>query len=413
MKAADVFTPGKSPEITFVDDQLQNKKQQLNDALDMGSTVISLSGPSKSGKTVFIEKSLGKERLIQITGAGIDSVNKVWRRVLDRIGVPLAVKRTKKDGFKGNLTSKVSAGVNLVISGKGEVQTSGDWSKENSETNEYATDYLQLIIENLGGTEYVVFIDDFHYIPRNIQIELSNQIKEAVRENVCFVCATVPYRSDDVIRANTDLRGRIVNIDFNYWDSAELQKIAISGFKALNVSVSDAMIEAFASEAAGSPQLMQALCLYAAFELGIREKQVNKTKLNPNIAIIRKACIRTAEMTDYSSTVEKLKDGPVLSANENKQYLLKDDSISNIYKILLKSISLSPPKLTLRFPELVKRVASICRNDSPSTTSILESCDYLSTVANDSENMVVIEWDNDSDVLDIRDPYFLFYLRWS
>jgi len=28
-------------------------------------------------------------------------------------------------------------------------------------------------------------------------------------------------------------------------------------------------------------------------------------------------------------------------------------------------------------------------------------------------NQRVIEWDDDENVLDVVDPYFLFYLRWS
>ncbi len=70
MKATEVFTPGKLPDVTYVDDHLKERARILHDALKTGAAVISLSGPSKSGKTVFIEKNVGKDRLIQVTGAG-------------------------------------------------------------------------------------------------------------------------------------------------------------------------------------------------------------------------------------------------------------------------------------------------------------------------------------------------------
>jgi Zn-dependent protease with chaperone function len=35
------------------------------------------------------------------------------------------------------------------------------------------------------------------------------------------------------------------------------------------------------------------------------------------------------------------------------------------------------------------------------------------SIANSSTNAEIIEWDSENDVLDIRDPYLLFYLRWS
>ncbi|WP_146054340.1 MULTISPECIES: hypothetical protein [Aeromonas] len=59
MKATEVFTPGKFPQWTFVSDHLEEKGQQLQDVLESGSMLISISGPSKSGKTVFVEQVLG------------------------------------------------------------------------------------------------------------------------------------------------------------------------------------------------------------------------------------------------------------------------------------------------------------------------------------------------------------------
>jgi len=38
---------------------------------------LALSGPSKSGKTVFVEKVVGKDNLIHVTGSGIDSPGKL------------------------------------------------------------------------------------------------------------------------------------------------------------------------------------------------------------------------------------------------------------------------------------------------------------------------------------------------
>jgi hypothetical protein len=43
----------------------------------------------------------------------------------------------------------------------------------------------------------------------------------------------------------------------------------------------------------------------------------------------------------------------------------------------------------------------------------LEVAQHIATIANAATNSEVIEWDSENDVLDIRDPYLLFYLRWS
>lgn len=413
MRATEVFTPGKLPEVTYIDDHLKDRSRILADALDTGAAVISLSGPSKSGKTVFIEKNIGKDRLVQVTGAGITDANKLWDRVFDIVGTPIAKKTSTASGFDGTIGGKIGGEAGVFVSASGEVSASGTWSKSSSEQSDVAVDYLQLLIRELADTGLVVFIDDFHYIPQNVQVEVSNQIKEAIRNNVIFVVASVPYHSDDAIRANPDLRGRTIKLDFDYWKSDELSKIASRGFAALNVSVSPAYVQALASEAAGSPQLMQSLCLTTCFENDVREVQSSPKHLASDRDAISKVCTRTASTSDYSSTVAKMKEGPKTRGQDRKSHLLNDSTISDVYPLILLAIALDPPELTLRYPNLQKRIQSLCATEQPSGSSVTGACSHIASIANESENRSIIEWDEEHDVLDIRDPYLLFFLRWN
>jgi ABC-type uncharacterized transport system YnjBCD ATPase subunit len=68
MKRNEVFTPTTQPTVTYISEHLIDKKLTLNRAIEMGGAVITLSGPSKSGKTVFIETVIGKDNLIQVCG---------------------------------------------------------------------------------------------------------------------------------------------------------------------------------------------------------------------------------------------------------------------------------------------------------------------------------------------------------
>jgi hypothetical protein len=310
MRATEVFTPGKLPEVTYIDDHLKDRARILSDALETDAAVISLSGPSKSGKTVFIEKTIGKDRLIQVTGAGITDSGKLWDRVFDIVGTPIGKRTSISSGFEAAIGGKLGGEAGILVSANGEVSANGKWSKAKSEDTDHAIDYLQLLIREIGGTGLVVFIDDFHYIPRSVQIEVSNQIKEAVRNGVIFVVASVPYHSDDAIRANPDLRGRTVKLDFDYWRRDELCKIANKGFSALQTTASPAYVQALASEAAGSPQLMQSLCLTTCFENDVRETQHSVKNLASDMEAISRVCSRTAATSDYSSTVAKMNDGP-------------------------------------------------------------------------------------------------------
>ena len=58
----------------------------------------------------------------------------------------------------------------------------------------------------------------------------------------------------------------------------ELREIAARGFDKLDTRLDDATIDAFAVESAGSPQLMQGICLNACFHLGLRHGGTRSTK---------------------------------------------------------------------------------------------------------------------------------------
>jgi hypothetical protein len=79
LKATDVFTPRTFPEHTYVERSQQGLEQALRDGLDTPGQLVSLSGPSKSGKTVLVEHVVSKELLIPITGASIEKAQDVGR----------------------------------------------------------------------------------------------------------------------------------------------------------------------------------------------------------------------------------------------------------------------------------------------------------------------------------------------
>ena len=222
MRATDVFTPKGEPSVTYVDDHLVDKGKRLREDLSAGPCVVSLSGPSKSGKTVFIEKTLGRDNLIKVNGAGVKSAEALWLKVFAVIGTPIRVIETTEKNNTSAFGTKVAVGVPIVA--KCEVSSLGTWGSKKAAALETAVDYVALLIKDLGNTEYVVFVDDFHYIDAAVQQEIAEQIKEGIEGKVQFVCASVPYRSDDVLLGNADLRGRAYKVDFKYWALAELAK---------------------------------------------------------------------------------------------------------------------------------------------------------------------------------------------
>jgi hypothetical protein len=411
MKRAEIFTPNNLPSVTYVDTHLVEKRKLLLENLEQGGAVVAISGPSKSGKTVFIETTLGHDNLIQVSGANVTSPDDLWRRVFTAIGVPIPTTEATNTTKGGSLTAAAEGGIPLVVKTTGSL--TGKIEQSDVASTDVRPDFLALLVKELKGTPYVVFVDDFHYIAKTVQAEIATVIKEAVREGLRFVLASVTYHADDVVIANTDLRGRILKLNFDYWDIGELTKIAEKGFYALNATVTPATISAFATEAAGSPQLMQSLCLNLCFEEDLPETSKNHRTIHPSDNVIDRVCRRVSQTNDYSSVIRVMKEGPKVRGTDRNSYVLKDGTALDVYPILVKAIAQTPPELTQSYPNLLDRIARLCVKEHPQGSSVTGACAHMSALANDAAGTPIMEWDGGKDVLDIRDPYLLFALRWS
>lgn len=146
MKATDIFTPGKTPTVTLVEDHLVDRRQSFTDAIEQEGMLISISGPSKSGKTVFVKSIVGSENLVAITGAGIQSVDSLWMRVFHLIGTPISRTQTGEqssssaESFGGNVSGSVA-----VVKGQVNASSTDTTAERRALTETTAVDLLQLL----------------------------------------------------------------------------------------------------------------------------------------------------------------------------------------------------------------------------------------------------------------------------
>lgn len=415
MRAVEVFVPGSFPTETYIQRADVDYETELKDALSMDGMVVSISGPSKSGKTVLIERVVGKDYLIAISGACIKSPDDLWDAILDWIEVPYEMQKTLKHTDKIGTEVGVSGGASVFGFAKAEASAKGKLDSENA-TEERSTQRragVSQVIRELANGDFVILVDDFHYIPRDIQGEVARQIKDVVRQKVKICAAIVSHRGDDVMRANPELRGRLKTIDLPYWEISDLKKIATTGLAKLNVSVKANSLDRLVNEAAGSPQLMQLICLQMCFVRNLRSKSEDPV----NIEISEKDFLdifeQTSTSTDFRSLFDTLDCGPKLRGKERKIYTFTDGSCGDVYRCILKAISANPPSLSFNYDSLVARTRAICIGESPGGSSLSGSCGQMIKLALENfPNERAIDWD-EKEVLDIPDPYLLFYLRWS
>jgi hypothetical protein len=249
---------------------------------------------------------------------------------------------------------------------------------------------------------------------RAVQTEVAKEIKEAARLRVKICTASVPHRADDVVRGNPELRGRVRAIDLTYWPSDQLAQIAHNGFPLLNLHVDSATIDTFAKEASGSPQLMQAICLQTCFELGVLSSLPAATPKVLDAATIGRILEETSTRADFSSLVRNMHNGPKRRGTERKEFDFIDRSRGDVYRCVLLAIAADPPRLNFPYNELSRRIQRTCGSETPQPASIYQVCSQMAKMALDMyPGQRVIEWDDNDSLLDIVDPYFLFYLRWS
>jgi hypothetical protein len=416
LRATEIFTPGAFPSHTYVERSDKEYEARLKDALETTGQIISLSGPSKSGKTVLVERVVGSDSLITVTGAGVADPADVWERVLDWMDAPAETTRarTTEQGLSLGTEAKGKVGIPLVAQGEAGAKAEVQIGRYTAAGAVHRRRGMNQVIGEVANSDFVVLIDDFHYMPRAVQDEVAKQVKEAARQGVKIIIASVAHRSDDVVRANPELRGRVMAVDLDYWEAHNLRLIAEAGFRLLNGELNKASLDDFVTESAGSPQLMQAICLNACFELELRTTLDAWTQLTPTKDKRRGILERTAATTDFRSLVDVLDSGPKTRGTERKTYKFKDGTEGDVYRCILKAVAADPPRLSFPYDEILHRVHEICTIEEPVGSSITGSCLHLSKLALERfPKERVIDWDESKPVLDIPDPYLLFYLRWS
>ncbi|TIQ61995.1 MAG: hypothetical protein E5X41_30580 [Mesorhizobium sp.] len=414
MKVQQVFTPNDTPTVTYVDRSEHKLEQTLRDYCATPNIVVSLSGPSKSGKTVLIKKVVSEDLLIPVVGAGISSADNLWERVLHWMGTPTETTETKISG--GELSAGAEgggkAGIPLFAEGTASVSaaTSMSWGSEKSVTTR--VDALSQVIKEIAGSEFVVFIDDFHYIRLDVREEIGRQIKAAAENGVKIITASVPHRSDDVVRSNPELRGRVASLDLAYWTNDELIQIAEKGFSRLNVDLAPPVKKALASESFGSPQLMQSICLNLCYELSIKETFPEQKRIEVSNSDLTETLLRTSSFSDFSKMLTALHTGPRTRGTERKLHDFLDGSGGDVYRAILIAIKEDPAQLSFPYDVILDRVRKVCLGDPPVGSSVTSALEQMHIIAEEVQpGTSPISWDEAT--LDIADPYFLFFLRCS
>jgi hypothetical protein len=416
LPTAEVFTPTSFPLHTYVPRDELHHERLLRQWLATSTQLASVAGPSKAGKTVLVQRVVGEGRLITVSGASVRTPDQLWERVLDWLGEPHATTASRTDTeSQGGSTDRTA---NLGLAGLGVTIKGGHATGASTGEALAATVNrrgLPQVVAELAGTASALLLDDFHYIPAAIQADVAQQLKDAASRGVRICVASVPHRADNVVRALPELRGRVLAVDVEYWSRRDLLEIARLGGAALGLAVDEASLAAFATEAAGSPQLMQSICLWMCNHLGVRETLTPPRAVTLDAEARRQILFLTSCTVDFRSLARALTAGPRTRGAERKVYRHVDGGVGDVYLTVMRAVALDPPRLTLEYAELGERLRALCVGEGPDGASVVRTLMNLGQLAAGfaAASGPSLEWDDGAQVLVVSDPYLLFYLRWS
>lgn len=175
LRVAQVFVPGKLPAHTYNPRASRALEQQLTSYLEEGGAILTIAGPTKTGKSVLVKTVI--ENTVFVDGQGIEDVDELWARMADQPGVFTSIQFEAGDErtTEGQISSE--AGIAFV-----KVAARGSLSGTQSRASTYGAERpLSAVVgESLSVSGRPLVIDDFHFISRPAQRQVVRALKPLV-----------------------------------------------------------------------------------------------------------------------------------------------------------------------------------------------------------------------------------------
>ena len=412
MKVNEVFIAGGQPTVTYSSRAELGLEDQLNDYLDTGYKLLSLTGPTKSGKTVLCKNVVDREKSVWVSGGQIRDEHDFWEIVVDKLDLFTEVSEESSSSKNSTLDGSIKGGVGIGIvkiegkTGGGESSSSGiAKTKSRKISNQYAA------IKNLQDFKLPLIIDDFHYISRDVQSRIIRALKEPIFEGLRVIILAVPHRAYDALKVETEMTGRVMHLEIPLWGQKELEEIGNKGFPALNCDCPPSIIENLSNESFGSPHLMQDFCQRICKTNDIKETQHQPTTIKPPAnytEFFEKIVLSVASNVAF----QRLARGP-RQRSDRIQRKLSSGGVVDIYTAILHALAQSGPKTKLTYEEIRNSLGAVLADKKPQAHETTRVLSKMSEIARELEGEPVIDWDRENSILYISDPYFAFYLKWA
>lgn len=408
----EVFIPGGQPSITYVDRAHLGIEKSLHKAISLPNTIVALTGPTKSGKTVLCRSVLESFQYVWIDGGQIKSEPDLWSKVSAELKIAneITEKVTSTTGGTAGVGAEGGLGVPGTASFKITMTTNGSRLAAREEGKKYTVDTMQSVIDTLVEQKICLVVDDFHYINSDARAGLVRSLKGAVFKGLKVVFLSTPHRAFDTIKAEVEVTGRFKHVTVPTWAEDDLRKIAEIGFDALNIKTEQKVIDLAASESEASPLLMQRFCWSICYDADVDGTSVlQKTLVDIDLTPIFNEVAEDAGHPIYA----KLSRGPQSRTDRIPRPLAKGGT-ADIYEAILRAIAATGPKEQLSYDQIRASLNVVLADKIPQKIEVSNALNHLTRIdSEENAGQRAIDWDAENLTLFITDPFFRFYLRWK
>lgn len=342
--------------------------------------------------------------MILLSGGDFKKGVDFWTTVSNTIGLPLETESTdaNTNEVQGSIKGKL-----FIAEGTG--------SAKHASTQSYKAKMVtgkDRVIEEFVTNEFVLVLDDFHYIDKELQLDIAHQLKDAIRKELRAVVISLPHRADDAIRKNSDLNARMNFINIEPWSAEELIEIPLTGFRKLGIEICNEFAARLAKESITSPQLMQSICLNLSRVLNVDKDPLVNTV--GDATLLDRAYRKTTSHMEYRDVINKLESGPPSRGKQRKNFQLQNGRTVDLYEAIIEALAQDPPTISIDLEGLKERITKIINTDSskPENRKLKDTLTQIQgIISSNGELYKVLEWKDDK--IYILDPYFLFYFRWG
>lgn len=403
----EVFVAGRQPTITYNPRNEHHLEAEVKSYRAQMGKALTVAGPSKSGKTVLIERSLPRGYAIWIQGSDLESAQKFWQSVADGLAAYEQISDSRENTVGRETGGSLTLGIPDVAGAEGRRGRSS--SAALATTGSRTRPLPDVVREELASSPVPVVIDDFHYVLQPTQVAIARAIKTLIGlTNVVLIA--VPHEAFDAVRAEPDMNGRVWQLPITSWTTDELAYIARTGFAALGVVDRDERVaQRLAAESFGAPFLMQQLCYDYAIQLGV------EATANPPVLAQEpenwSAFLRRIADRSIPGVFDRLIRGPNPRGQQRIDRVLTDGRRGDIYAAVLHAIAKTPQQARIRPQDLTRVLETSLAENAPTTQQIASSLGHMSEIAWDGRGTGDPALDFKDDELHILDPFLAFYLR--